>query len=178
MHQRGVQLLLNSALLKCSTLHSPAGTYADLSARPRSLRRDPGQRRPLLTKPNARSLRRWSKKLGRRDEDATVVTIDQTRKAVGADLYGAWYPVGERLTAGVSAPRKDVNLLGAVTKYGDTTVFECGDMFSGEMAIRFLEHLQAEFGEDLVVLLDKVTYLTTSAVKNFAEESIELVYFP
>ena len=32
---------------------------------------------------------------GRRDEDATVVTIDRTRKAVGADLYAAWYPVGE-----------------------------------------------------------------------------------
>lgn len=31
-------------------------------------------------------------KVGRRDEDATVVTIDQTRKAVGADLSRAWFP--------------------------------------------------------------------------------------
>jgi hypothetical protein len=33
-------------------------------------------------------LRRQSKKVGRRDEDATVVTIDQTRKAVGLTSTG------------------------------------------------------------------------------------------
>ena len=61
------------------------------------------------------------KKVDRRDEDATVVTIDQTRKAVGADLYAAWYPVGERPTVGVSASCEGVNLLGAITEYGETT---------------------------------------------------------
>lgn len=64
-----------------------------------------------------------------------------------------------------------MNLLGAVTEYGDTTVLESGGSFTGEVTIRFLEHLQAEFGEKLVVLLDQATYFT-------AEEPIELVYFP
>lgn len=64
-----------------------------------------------------------------------------------------------------------MNLLGAVTEYGDTTVLESGDSFTGEVTIRLLEHLQAEFGEKLVVLLDQATYFT-------AEELIELVYFP
>ena len=119
------------------------------------------------------------KKVGRRDEDATVVTIDQTRKAVGADLYAAWYPVGESPTVGVSASREGVNLLGAITEYGETTVLECGGSFTGEVTIRFLEHLQAEFGEKLVVLLDQATYFTAAAVKDFvADESVELVYFP
>ncbi|WP_152420532.1 IS630 family transposase [Halococcus thailandensis] len=119
------------------------------------------------------------KKVGHRDEDATVVTIDQTRKAVGADLYAAWYPVGERPTVGVSASREGVNLLGAVTEYGETTVLECGGSFTGEVTIRFLEHLQEEFGKKLVVLLDQATYFTAGAVKDFvADEPIELVYFP
>ncbi len=72
-----------------------------------------------------------------------------------------------------------VNLLGAVTEYGDTTVLECGGSFTGGVTIRFLEHLQAEFGEKLIVLLDQATYFTVEAMKNFAAEGpIGLVYSP
>ena len=79
----------------------------------------------------------------------------------------------------MSASRRGVNLLGAVTEYGETTVLECGGSFTGEVTIRFLEHLQAEFGEKLVVLLDQATYFTAQAVKHFvADKPIELVYFP
>jgi transposase len=79
----------------------------------------------------------------------------------------------------VSASREGVNLLGAVTEYGEATVLECGGSFTGKVTIRFLEHLQAEFGKKLVVLLDQATYFTAEAVKDFAdEEPIELVYFP
>ena len=47
------------------------------------------------------------------------------------------------------------------------------------MTIRFLNHLQAQFGEKLVVLLDQATFFTAVAVKDFAaDEPIELVYFP
>lgn len=79
----------------------------------------------------------------------------------------------------MSASRKGVNLLGAITDNGETTVLECGGSFTGEVTIRFLEHLQAEFGEKLIVLLDQATYFTAKAVKHFvADEPIELVYFP
>ena len=79
----------------------------------------------------------------------------------------------------MSASRKGVNLLGAVTEYGTTTVLECGGSFTGEVTIRFLKHLQTAFGEKLVVLLDQATYFTAEAVKDFAaDEPIELVYFP
>ena len=73
---------------------------------------------------------------------------------VGANLYAAWYPVGERPTVGVSASREGVNLLETHTEYGETTVLACGGSFTGGVTIRFLEHPQAEFGEKLVVLLD------------------------
>ena len=79
---------------------------------------------------------------------------------------------------GVSASREGVNLLGAITEYGEATVLECGGSFTGKVTIRFLEHLQEEFGEKLIVLLDQATYFTARAVKNFvADEPIELVYF-
>lgn len=79
----------------------------------------------------------------------------------------------------MSASREGVNLLGAVTDNGETTVLECGGSFTGEVTIHFLEHLQAEFGEKLVVLLDQATFFTAAAVKDFAvDEPIELVYFP
>lgn len=35
-------------------------------------------------------------RIGNRDEDAVVVTIDQLRKTVGADLTYAWFPIYER----------------------------------------------------------------------------------
>ena len=54
----------------------------------------------------------------------------------------------------MSASRKGVNLHGAVTEYGDATVLECGDSFAGGITIRFPDHLQADFGEELVMLLD------------------------
>ena len=79
----------------------------------------------------------------------------------------------------MSASREGVNLLGAVPEHGETTVLECGGSFTGEVTIRFLEHLQAEFGAKLVVLLDQATYFTAAAVKHFVgDEPIQLVYFP
>ena len=71
----------------------------------------------------------------------------------------------------MSASRKGVNPHGAVTEYGDATVLEWGDSFAGGIKIRFPDHLQADFGEELVMLLDQVTYFT-------AEKQIKLLYFP
>ena len=152
--QRGVQLSPSTTSSRRSISRSPAVILADSCTRLGSRRRDPGWSPPLLTKTNARSPKRRSEKVGHRDKDVTVVTIDQTRKVVGADLYAAWYPVGESPTVGASASLEGMNLLGAVTEDGETSVLGCGGSFTGKVTIRFLEHLQAEFGEKLVVLLD------------------------
>ena len=82
-------------------------------------------------------------------------------------------------TVDVSASREGVNLLGTVTEYGETTVLECGGSFTNKVTIRFLTHLQQEFGEQLVVILDQATYFIVFAVKHFiGDEPIELVYLP
>lgn len=63
----------------------------------------------------------------------------------------------------VSASRKKVDILGVVTECREITVLECGGSSKGEVTIRFLPHLQAEFGENRVVLLDQTTYSTAQA---------------
>lgn len=107
------------------------------------------------------------------------MTIDQFRKTVGADLTYAWFPVDERPTVDVSASRDGLNFLGALTEDGETLFVECTGSFTKEVTIQFLQVLQAEIGEKLVVLLDKGTYFTAEKVKQFVEGTqIELVYFP
>jgi hypothetical protein len=59
------------------------------------------------------------RKVLRCDEDATVVTLDQPRKAIGADRDSAWGRDDERSPVEVSASRGGVNLLGAVTESGE-----------------------------------------------------------
>jgi transposase len=128
---------------------------------------------------NSNSTTKTSKKVGRRDEDTTVITIDQFRKAVGADLTYAWFPVGERPTVDVSASQDGLNFLGALTKNGETMFLECTGSFTKEVTVRFFEALQARFGEKLVIVLDKGSYFTANKVKEFAEETkIELLYLP
>lgn len=122
---------------------------------------------------------RTSKKVGRREEDTTVITIDQFRKTVGADLTYAWFPFDERPTVNVSASRDGINFLGALTERGETLFLECNGSFTKEVTIQFLQVLQAKFGEKLVVVLDKGSYFTANKVKQFAKDSkIQLLYLP
>lgn len=119
------------------------------------------------------------KKIGRRDDDTTVVTIDQFRKTVGADLTYAWFPVDERPTVDVSASRDGITFLGGLTENGETLFLECNGSFTKEVTVQVLQALQATFGEKLVVVLDKGSYFTAKKVRQFVEDSkIELLYLP
>lgn len=101
---------------------------------------------------------------GHRGEDTKVVTIDQFRKTVGADLTYASFPVAERPTVDVSAARDGINFLGARSDEGNTSFLECNRSFTTEVRVRFLQILQAEFGEKLVVVIDKTSYFTAKKV--------------
>lgn len=107
------------------------------------------------------------------------MTIDQFRKAVGADLTYAWFPLSERPTVDVSASREGINFLGALSDDGQTLFLECNGSFTKEVTVQFLQAIQAEFGEKLVVVLDQASYFTAKKVKRFVENTkTELVYFP
>lgn len=117
--------------------------------------------------------------MGRRDEDRLVVTIDQFRRSVGADLTYAWFPINERPTVDVSASREGINFLGGLTETGETLFLECAGSFNKEATVQFLQALQEKFREKLLVVLDKGSYFTAKKVKQFAENSkIELLYLP
>lgn len=61
----------------------------------------------------------------------------------------------------------------------ETLFLECNGSFTKEVTVGFLQVLQAEIAEILVVLLDKGSYFWAKKVKRFVEETqIELVYFP
>ena len=120
-----------------------------------------------------------SKKVGRQDEDRLVVTIDQFRKSIGADLRYAWFPIDERPTVNVSASRDGINFLGGLTEDSEILFLECAGSFIKETTVRFLQSLQARFGEKLLVVLDKGSYFTAKKVKEFAEKpNPELLYLP
>lgn len=114
-----------------------------------------------------------------KESDYTVLAVDQTRKTVGADLYQAWFPEGERVSLPVSASREGVNLLGAVTAEGGTMFLESDGSFTSEVTIHLLEALQEQFGEKLAVVWDNASYFTAKAVKNFVEDTpIKLFHLP
>lgn len=107
----------------------------------------------------------------RKEANYTAVVVDQTRKTVGADLYRAWFQEGERVSLPVSASRKGMNLLGAVTSEGETVFLESGGSFTGEGTIHLLEVLQEKFGEKITVVWDNASYFTAKVVKDFVEET-------
>jgi len=88
-----------------------------------------GQSRPRPTKQNWSDMIKSSKKVGRHGDDTTVVTIDQFRKTMGADLAYAWFPGDERPTVDVSASRDGLDFLGALTETGETLFQECSGSF-------------------------------------------------
>ena len=79
----------------------------------------------------------------------------------------------------MSASRDGINSLGGLTEDGETLFLECAGSFIKETTVRFLQSLQARFGEKLLVVLDKGFYFTAKKVKEFVEKSkLELLYLP
>jgi len=66
------------------------------------------------------SKKRFERKLQKRREmDATVVAIDQTKKSVQVEPRATWFPRGTRPSVELSGQRDWTCLLGAITEDGD-----------------------------------------------------------
>jgi len=121
---------------------------------------------------------RVQKKRNQLGDGYTIVTIDQTRQVL-SKLINAWFPTEERPSLPVTGKWKSLKLLGATTDTGETFFLPCEVNFNSDTTIRLLDALQAEFGEQLCVVLDNASYFTANAVKEFAADSpIELCYLP
>lgn len=105
--------------------------------------------------------------------------MDQTRKAVGCELYRAWFPQGKRTPLPYWKTYEGVNLLGAVTEDGESFFTEVADSFNSDVTVRFLRALQDEFGEHLHVVLDNATYFVSNQVEEFVEDTaMKLSFLP
>jgi len=81
-------------------------------------------------------------KIGRRDDDRLVVTIDQFGELVGADLTYAWSPIDERPTVDLSVSHGGLNFLGGLAENGETLFLECAGSFNKEATFSFSKHFR------------------------------------
>jgi len=91
----------------------------------------------------------------------------------------AWFRVNSRPRLPVSGGRASINLLGAVTDDGDRFISFVEGSFTGKVAAHFLQALQEEFGEKLVVVLDNAPYFIAKHLKKQAAKAgLLLEYLP
>ncbi|WP_254525940.1 IS630 family transposase [Natrinema caseinilyticum] len=104
----------------------------------------------------------------RREMDATIVCIDQTKKSVQVEPRAAWFPRGARPAVELSGQRDWTCLLGAITEDGDRFFSRFEEYVTAEHAKHFILALCKEFEENLVVVLDGAPYFQASAVTDLA----------
>ncbi|MDS0297120.1 IS630 family transposase [Halogeometricum luteum] len=104
----------------------------------------------------------------RREMDATVVCIDQTKKSVQVEPRAAWFPQGTRPSVELSGQREWTCLLGAITEDGDRFFSRFTEYVTAEHAKHFILAVCEEFEDDLIVVLDGAPYFQASAVTDLA----------
>nr|WP_191452955.1 IS630 family transposase [Halogeometricum sp. CBA1124] len=100
----------------------------------------------------------------RREMDATVVCIDQTKKSVQVEPRAAWFPRGTRPSVELSGQRDWTCLLGAITENGDRFFSRFIEYVTAEHAKHFILALCKEYEDDLIVVLDGAPYFQASVV--------------
>ncbi|MFD1562873.1 IS630 family transposase [Haloarchaeobius amylolyticus] len=104
----------------------------------------------------------------RREMDATVVCIDQTKKSVQVEPRAAWFPRGTRPSVELSGQRDWTCLLGAITEDGDRFFSRFEEYVTADHAKHFILALCKEFEDDLIIVLDGAPYFRASAVTDLA----------
>lgn len=111
------------------------------------------------------------------EDDWTLVTVDQFSKPVSTVLRRAWHRIGSRPTVEVAPSSDRVTVLGAVTHDGRSYYCWTEENLTADHGVRFLAALEAEFGEDLVVLIDRAGYFYAKKLWKFVsgEETTESI---
>lgn len=107
-------------------------------------------------------------------DDQEVVVVDQFTKRVGTVERRAWYPAGSEPTKEVTTDWDKVTVLGAVTNKGKSFYIWTEENLSRHHAIHFLRALLDEFGENLVVFVDRAGYFLANEVREFVSGSADL----
>jgi hypothetical protein len=122
--------------------------------------------------------------------------VDQFTKRVGTVQRRGWYPIGSDPTIETTNSWDKVTVLGAVTDNGDSFYCWTEENLETRHGIWLLGALEEEFGEELVVFLDRAGYFYTrdlwehvsgkratetvgdSSVACVCGESLDVWYFP
>jgi len=128
--------------------------------------------------------------------EKTVVVVDQFTKRVGTVQRLGWYPIGSDPSIEMTSSWDKVTVLGAVTDDGDSFYCWTEETLNAQHGIRLLGALEEQFGEDLVVFLDRAGYfyardlweyvsderatetVSDSSVACVRGEDLEVWYFP
>lgn len=111
------------------------------------------------------------------EEGWTFVAVDQSSKYVGTEDRRGWYAVGSNPRRPVWNARTKVTTLGAVTHEGENLYLSTEEYLSAEHGIALLEALVEEFGEKLIVFLDRAPYFYAKDLWEFVcdERSVEYI---
>ena len=106
-----------------------------------------------------------------------VVTIDQFHKPVSTVLRRGWHRIGSEPTVDVVRSKDSVTVLGAVAHDGRSLYCWTEENLTADHGVRFLAALEAEFGEDLVVMIDRASYFYAGDVWEYVsgEEATEYI---
>lgn len=107
-------------------------------------------------------------------DDRKVVVVDQFTKRVGTVDRRAWYLAGSDPRKEVTTSWDKVTVLGAVTNEGESFYCWTEENLTRHHGIHFLKALLDEFGENLVVFLDRAGYFFANDVREFVSDSTEL----
>ncbi len=110
-------------------------------------------------------------------EGWTFVAVDQSSKYVGTIDRRGWYPIGSDPRRPVWNARTKVTTLGAVTHDGESLYLSTEEYLTAEHGIKLLRALVEEFGEKLIVILDRARYFYAKDLWEFVsgERSVEYV---
>ena len=111
------------------------------------------------------------------EEGWTFVAVDQSSKYVGTEERRGWYAVGSNPRRPVWNARTKVTTLGAVTHEGKSLYLSTEEYLTAEHGIAFLNALVEEFGEKLIVFLDRAPYFYAKDLWEFVsgERSVEYI---
>lgn len=122
--------------------------------------------------------------------------MDQSSKYVGSVERRGWYHRGSNPSRPVWNPREKVTTLGAITHEGESLYLFTEEYLDTDYGIHLLNALREEFGEKLIVLLDRAPYFYTkdlwefvsgtrsteyigeTSVERVTGENLQVWYFP
>jgi transposase len=102
-----------------------------------------------------------------------VVAVDQFTKRIGTVQRRGWFRIGSEPTVKVTNSWEKVTVLGALTHEGESFYCWTEDNLTRRHGIQFLKALLDEFGDNLVVFLDRAGYFFAKDVREFVSGSTD-----